>query len=56
MAELTRRRGRTGYLLIAPGAVFLLLFFVFPFYSLIATSLHHFVIHIAQKLLLRAQH
>jgi spermidine/putrescine transport system permease protein len=40
MAELTRRRGRTGYLLIAPGAVFLLLFFVFPFYSLIATSLY----------------
>jgi len=35
-----RRRGRAGYLLILPGALFLLLFFVLPFYSLIATSLY----------------
>jgi spermidine/putrescine transport system permease protein len=37
---MTRRRGRAGYLLILPGALFLLLFFVLPFYSLIATSLY----------------
>jgi spermidine/putrescine transport system permease protein len=40
MAETTRKRGRTGYLLILPGAVWLLIFFAFPFYSLIATSLY----------------
>lgn len=38
--ESGRRRGRTGYLLILPGAVWLLLFFVVPFYSLVATSLY----------------
>ncbi len=40
MAEGPRKRGRTGYLLIVPGAIWLLLFFAFPFYSLIATSLY----------------
>ncbi|WP_134767422.1 ABC transporter permease [Nocardioides sp. 1609] len=40
MAETVRRRGRTGYLLIIPGALWLLVFFAFPFYSLIATSLY----------------
>ena len=34
-----RRHPRTGYLLLLPGAVWLLLFFVVPFYSLVATSL-----------------
>lgn len=36
----TRRRGPTGYLLIIPGLAWLLLFFVVPFYSLVATSLY----------------
>ncbi|CAN5682375.1 ABC transporter permease subunit [soil metagenome] len=40
MAEMTRRKGRIGYLLILPGGLWLLLFFAFPFYSLIATSLY----------------
>ena len=40
MAELTRRRGRAGYLLMIPAAVWLGLFFVIPFYSLAATSLY----------------
>ena len=40
MAEMTRRRGKVGYLLIIPAGVWLLLFFVIPFYSLIATSLY----------------
>lgn len=35
-----RNRRLTGYLLIAPGAIWLGLFFVVPFYSLIATSLY----------------
>ena len=39
MAELVRKRGRTGYLLLAPAAIWLALFFVVPFYSLVATSL-----------------
>ena len=34
-----RRRGRTGYLLMLPATLWLLLFFVVPFYSLVATSL-----------------
>ena len=34
-----RRRGRTGYLLLLPAAIWLGLFFVVPFYSLVATSL-----------------
>ena len=40
MAEMTRRRGKTGYLLFIPAAVWLGLFFVIPFYSLAATSLY----------------
>jgi len=36
---MTKRR-LTGYLLIAPGAIWLGLFFVIPFYSLISTSLY----------------
>lgn len=40
MAEMTRRKGRVGYLLILPGGLWLLLFFAFPFYSLVATSLY----------------
>ncbi|WP_340539384.1 ABC transporter permease [Nocardioides sp. GXZ039] len=40
MAEMVRKRGRTGYLLILPAALWLLVFFAFPFYSLIATSLY----------------
>ena len=35
----TRRGARVGYLLLAPAAVWLLAFFVVPFYSLVATSL-----------------
>ncbi|MBA2953413.1 ABC transporter permease subunit [Nocardioides sp. MAH-18] len=35
-----RRRGLTGYLLILPGVLWLVLFFVVPFYSLVATSLY----------------
>ncbi|MBB3040514.1 ABC transporter permease subunit [Nocardioides sp. LMS-CY] len=38
--ESGRRRGRTGYLLLIPGVVWLALFFVIPFYSLVATSLY----------------
>jgi spermidine/putrescine transport system permease protein len=34
-----RRRGRTGYLLLLPAVLWLLVFFVIPFYSLVATSL-----------------
>jgi spermidine/putrescine transport system permease protein len=40
VAEFTRRRGRTGYFLLLPGLVWLGLFFVIPFYSLVATSLY----------------
>jgi spermidine/putrescine transport system permease protein len=35
-----RRRGRMGYWLILPGFIFLLLFFVLPVFSLLATSLY----------------
>ncbi|MCC3266787.1 ABC transporter permease [Arthrobacter gengyunqii] len=35
-----RRRGRVGYLLILPGFIFMLLFFVLPVFSLLATSLY----------------
>ncbi len=38
-AEASRRSSWTGYLLLLPGAVWLVLFFVIPFYSLVATSL-----------------
>ncbi len=34
-----RRRGRVGYLLLLPAAAWLAIFFVVPFYSLLATSL-----------------
>jgi spermidine/putrescine transport system permease protein len=34
-----RRRGLTGYLLLLPAALWLGIFFVIPFYSLVATSL-----------------
>ena len=37
MAPLSRRR--TGYLLIIPAALWLVIFFVVPFYSLVASSL-----------------
>jgi len=37
--ETGRRRGSTGYLLLLPGVLWLLVFFVIPFYSLVATSL-----------------
>jgi spermidine/putrescine transport system permease protein len=39
MAETGRRRGRVGYLLMIPATLWLALFFVVPFYSLLATSL-----------------
>ncbi len=35
-----RRPGKTGYLLLLPAVLWLALFFVIPFYSLIATSLY----------------
>jgi spermidine/putrescine transport system permease protein len=35
-----RRRGRVGYLLLLPAAAWLGIFFVVPFYSLLATSLY----------------
>ena len=38
MAPLSRRR--TGYLLIIPAALWLVIFFVIPFYSLVASSLY----------------
>ncbi len=40
MADTARRRGKTGYLLLLPAMVWLALFFVVPFYSLVATSLY----------------
>lgn len=36
---MTRRTGAVGYLLLLPAALWLVLFFVVPFYSLMATSL-----------------
>ncbi|WP_309647228.1 ABC transporter permease [Nocardioides sp.] len=39
MSETVRRKGKVGYLLLFPAALWLLLFFVIPFYSLVATSL-----------------
>ncbi len=38
-ARSGRKRGRTGYLLLLPAALWLGIFFVIPFYSLVATSL-----------------
>ena len=40
MSDFTRRRGLTGYVLLVPAALWLLAFFVVPFYSLLATSLY----------------
>ncbi|NYJ03291.1 spermidine/putrescine transport system permease protein [Nocardioides thalensis] len=40
MAETGRRRGPAGYLLMVPAVVWLGLFFVIPFYSLVAASLY----------------
>ena len=37
---MTRRRGLTGYLLLLPGTLWLVIFFVVPFYSLLAASLY----------------
>jgi spermidine/putrescine transport system permease protein len=37
--ETVRKKGITGYILLAPAVVWLGLFFLIPFYSLIATSL-----------------
>jgi spermidine/putrescine transport system permease protein len=39
MSETVRRRGLTGYILLIPAIIWLALFFLVPFYSLIATSL-----------------
>ncbi|WGW12016.1 ABC transporter permease [Saxibacter everestensis] len=38
--KATRRKNRVGYLLLLPGAIFMLLFFVLPVFSLLATSLY----------------
>src|SRR6187402_2333438 len=35
-----RKHGKVGYLLLIPGVIWLALFFVIPFYSLVATSLY----------------
>jgi spermidine/putrescine transport system permease protein len=40
VSETTRRRGTIGYILLLPALVWLALFFVVPFYSLVATSLY----------------
>jgi spermidine/putrescine transport system permease protein len=39
MSETVRKKGLTGYVLLAPGMIWLLLFFLIPFYSLLAASL-----------------
>src|SRR3954454_25156949 len=39
MSETVRKKGLTGYILLAPAMFWLLLFFLIPFYSLLATSL-----------------
>jgi spermidine/putrescine transport system permease protein len=41
MSDTARRRGTTGYLLLVPAVVWLALFFVVPFYSLVASSLYN---------------
>jgi spermidine/putrescine transport system permease protein len=41
VSDSGRRTGRTGYLLLIPAVVWLALFFVVPFYSLVATSLYN---------------
>jgi spermidine/putrescine transport system permease protein len=40
VSDTTRRRGLTGYLLLLPGTLWLIIFFVVPFYSLLAASLY----------------
>ncbi len=40
MSDGTRKRGKLGYLLLLPAMLWLLVFFVLPFYSLIANSLY----------------
>src|SRR6478735_3169813 len=39
MSETVRKKGITGYFLLGPGMLWLLLFFLIPFYSLVAASL-----------------
>ena len=39
MSETVRKKGGTGYVLLAPGMIWLVLFFLIPFYSLLAASL-----------------
>ena len=39
MSETVRKKGITGYILLAPAMFWLLLFFLIPFYSLLAASL-----------------
>jgi spermidine/putrescine transport system permease protein len=39
MSETVRKKGVVGYILLAPALVWLALFFLIPFYSLVATSL-----------------
>jgi spermidine/putrescine transport system permease protein len=39
VSDLVRKRGRTGYLLLLPGVAWLVIFFLIPFYSLVAASL-----------------
>jgi spermidine/putrescine transport system permease protein len=39
-SDTGRRRGRVGYLLMLPAVAWLALFFVIPFYSLVAASLY----------------
>ena len=38
--ETVRKRGWTGYLLLLPGALWLLVFFVVPTFTLVSTSLY----------------
>jgi spermidine/putrescine transport system permease protein len=40
VSETVRHRGKTGYLLLIPGVIWLALFFIIPFYSLVATALY----------------
>src|SRR6478735_11091863 len=39
MSETVRKKGLTGYILLAPAMLWLALFFLIPFYSLLAASL-----------------
>jgi spermidine/putrescine transport system permease protein len=40
VSDTVRRGGKTGYILLFPGVLWLALFFVIPFYSLVATALY----------------